>query len=195
MLEALVQAARVLVGDRQDGREADQHLVPVRPVADDIEAAIRLSREFNLPFTMIEVTEAYKTLDSIRESGVPVVFGPIYVDPSGPRARTWETRESRLSTMVNLVNAGVMTALSAQDLREGDGLARQMMYAVRAGLDPADALRAVTEIPAKILGLDDRLGTLESGKDAELVVWNAPPHMPGARPLLVMINGDVVLDN
>lgn len=161
----------------------------------DIETAIRLGREFDIRFTLLEATEAYKSIDAIREADLPVIFGPIWIDPSGPRTRMWDSRDSRLSTMVNLVDAGVTTALSAQDLREGDGLARQMMYAVRAGLAPSDALKATTSIPAKLLGIDDRVGTLEAGKDAELVVWNAAPYEPGARPRLVMIGGRIVHEN
>lgn len=160
----------------------------------DILTSIRLAEEFGLQYTLLEATEAYKTIDELRSGRVPVVFGPIYVDPSGPRARSFETRESRLGTIRKLLEAGIDTALSAQDLREEDGLARQMMYAVRAGVSPQDALRAVTSVPARLIGLEDRLGTLEPGKQADLVVWSANPWEAGATPQLVMIDGSIVLD-
>jgi len=182
--EAIPVLQRILDGDLSLRIHARQQ--------NDIEAAIRLANEFDLSFTLVEATEAYKTINAIRNAGVPVIFGPIWIDPSGPRARMADSRDSRLSTIVSLIDAGVTTALSAQDLREEEGLARQLMFAVRAGLDPAAALAAATSTPAKLLGLDDRLGTIEVGKDAELVVWNAPPHESGSHPLLVLIGGEVV---
>ena len=160
----------------------------------DISSAIRLSNEFGLSFTLLEATDSYRNIDELKAHGVPVIFGPIYVDPSGPRARSVETRESRLATVLDLVNAGIDTALSAQDLREEDGLIRQAMYAVRAGLAPEQAIRMVTQIPARFLGLDDELGTIETGKRAELVLWSGSPLSATSAVEVVMINGQVVLD-
>lgn len=161
----------------------------------DIMTSIRLAEEFGLTFTLLEATEAYRTIGALQERNIPVIFGPIYIEPSGQRARSFETRDNRLATFAQLLNSGIVTALSAQDLRDEDGLARQVMYAVRSGVKPADAIRAVTQTPAKLLGIADRVGTLEAGKNAEIVLWNHSPHEPGARPLLVMIDGRIVLDD
>jgi len=170
--------------------------LPIRMHArqqNDIESAIRLGAEFDLSFTLIEASEAFKTIDSIRGAGVPVVFGPIWTEPSGPRVRMFDSRESRLSTLASLLDAGVTTALSAQDLRDEDGLRAQIQFAVRAGVDPAAALTATTLTPARLLGLDSRIGSIEVGKDADLVVWNAAPHEAGAAPVFVMIGGEILL--
>jgi imidazolonepropionase-like amidohydrolase len=160
----------------------------------DIEAAFRLSREFGLNFTLVEATEAYKCLPVIVEGQVPVIFGPIYIDPNGVRSFSEETRESRLSTVKMLVDAGVETAITAMDLREEDGLARQAMYAMRAGLSFDDALKAVTLTPAKMLGIDDEVGSIEVGKRGDVVVWSGQPFDATARPVAVVMDGKIVYD-
>lgn len=161
----------------------------------DIVTALRLSEEFGLSFTLLEATEAYRCLDELKAANVPVVFGPIYTEPSGVRRWSSETQESRLATIVGLIDAGIDTALSAQDLREEDGLIRQAMYAARAGLEPETALRTVTEIPARMLGLGDRLGTVAAGKQADLVLWTGEPLEATSKPAIVMIRGSVVVDD
>lgn len=160
----------------------------------DISTAIRVASEFGLKFTLLEATEAYHCLDEIKAANLPVIFGPIYTEPTGQRRRTDEARESRLSTIKDLYNAGIKTAISAQDLREEDGLARQAMYAMRAGLDFNEALRAVTQIPAQMLNIDDKLGTVENGKQADLIVWNGTPFAATSQPVVVMINGQIIVD-
>lgn len=160
----------------------------------DILTALRLCKELGLKMTLLEGTEAYKCLDELRSTGTPVIYGPIYDTPSGLRSFTNEAEYSRLSTLRELIEAGIPTALSAQDLREEDGLARQAMYAVRAGLTPEKALEAVTLTPAKLLGIDKETGTLEAGKRADLVVWSGEPLEATSRPLLVVIGGRVVYD-
>lgn len=168
----------------------------------DIAAAIRLAGEFGMPFTLLEATEAYLMIPELKEAGVPVVYGPIYLRPSGEREAfdldfflaTNEVGESRLSTLKTLLDAGVPTALSAQDLREEDGLARQAMYAVRYGVPLEDALRAVTLTPAEILGLDDEIGSIAAGKRADLVFWNGEPFAATADVVEVVSGGQTVLD-
>ncbi|MEM9063967.1 MAG: amidohydrolase family protein [Planctomycetota bacterium] len=168
----------------------------------DIESALRLSAEFGMGFTLLEGTEAYGLIPELREAGVPVVFGPIYMRPSGERTAfdldfflfTNEVGANKLDTLKTLIDAGIPTALSAQDLRDEDGLARQAMYAIRYGLAPEDALRAVTLTPAEILGLDNEIGSLEAGKRADLVLWNGEPFAATAKPVEVVVGGKTVVD-
>ena len=68
-------------------------------------------------------------------------------------------------------------------------------YAVRYGLSPQDALQALTLWPAMTFHLDDRIGSLEKGKDADLVVFSGNPFEPMSKVLLVVCNGRVVVDN
>jgi len=180
-----------LVRDVREGR------IPLRVQARaqrDIVTALRLAEEFDLEFTLLEATDAYRCIDEIAARGMPVVFGPIDIDGSGVRRFSGEIDEAKLSTMRVLLDAGVETALSAQDLREEDGLARQAMYAIRAGLTTEEALRSVTSTPAKLLGIDDEVGTIEPGKRADLVIWNGEPFAATSRPTTVMINGRVEFD-
>ncbi len=160
----------------------------------DIEAAVRLAGEFGLSFTLVEATEAYKCLPTIVGAKAPVIFGPIYIDPNGVRGFSEETRESRLSTFALLVNAGVETALTAMDLREEDGLARQAMYAMRAGVSFDETLKAVTLTPAKMLGVAEQVGSIEVGKRGDVVVWSGRAFEATSRPVAVVMDGKIVYD-
>ena len=166
--------------------------VPLRMAARaqrDIETAFRLAAEFGVRFTLVEGVEAHTTLPMLTESGTRVVFGPISMERGG-----WNNEaDTRLSTFKDLLAAGVPAALSAQDRREEDGLARQAMYAIRSGVSPADALRAVTLTPAEILGIQDDAGSLAAGKRADLVAWSGEPFAATSRPVFVMVGGELVL--
>jgi imidazolonepropionase-like amidohydrolase len=176
--------------------------VPLRMQArqqNDIMSAIRLADEFGLgrgdspwPFILEEGTEAYQCIPALKAHNIPVVYGPIFMTPRGFRARTGETDGARLNAAKQLLDAGLTVALTANDMRDEEGLVRQAMMAVRYGLTPEQALRAVTETPAKLLGLGDSIGTLAKGGDADLVVWNADPFSGAGRAELVMIGGQVV---
>ncbi len=160
----------------------------------DIMAALRLTEEFGLSFVLEEATEAYRCLDEIVARHVPVIFGPIYVSAPGHRAHAAETHRNRLHTFLALLNAGVETALTAQELRDEDGLARQAMYAMRNGATLEQVLPTVTQMPAKLLGLDNRLGTVAAKKQADLVLWSGEPFGATSKPVVVMIRGEVVVD-
>ncbi len=160
----------------------------------DITTAVRLADEFGLKFTLLEGNEAYKCLDVLKARKIPVVFGPLSLDPSGTRRFIADRGDEKLTTVRELIDAGVSVSLSAQDLREEDGLARQAMYAVRAGVSPGEAIKAVTSTPAKLLGIDKDVGTIEMGKRADLVVWSGEPLEATSRPLVVLIGGRTVMD-
>ena len=165
----------------------------------DILLAIRLADEFGLvgqgrvPFLLEEATEAYQCLDELKAANVPVVFGPIFSQPSGFRARaSGEANDPRLNTAARLIDAGIVTAITAHEMRDEEGLIRQAMMASRYGLSAEAALRAVTATPADLMHLTGRVGTLSPGADADLVIWSAEPLDAAGRVLLVMIDGKVV---
>ncbi|OHB67232.1 MAG: hypothetical protein A2V70_00550 [Planctomycetes bacterium RBG_13_63_9] len=171
--------------------------VPLRiqaRIQQDIHTALRLAEEFKLRFTFEEATEAYRCIETLKAAAMPVIFGPIYDRPNGIRARSGEARRSRYYTLRALIEAGIPTALSAQDLREEEGLARQVMYAMRFGVGFDEALRAVTQTPAEMLALEDQIGTIESGKRADLVLWSGRPFAATSRVMVVLIDGKVVVD-
>lgn len=160
----------------------------------DIEAALRLTEEFKLKFTLEEATDAYRCLDALHARNVPVVYGPIYEEATGPRAWRGESQNARLHTFKALLDAGLTTALTAQELRDEDGLARQAMYAIRFGADPQRVLQAVTLTPAKLLRADKEIGSVETGKRADLVVWSGEPFAATTKPVLVMHGGRIESD-
>jgi imidazolonepropionase-like amidohydrolase len=155
----------------------------------DILAALRLADEFQLSFTLEDAGEAYRCLDEIKTSGVPVIFGPI-----SDRSASRDRERPRYSTLRVLLEHGIPTALSAQDLRDEDGLARQAMYAQRFGVSFDQAIRAVTVTPAELLGLDDQLGSVHVGRRADLVLWSGQPLAADSQPVLVLIEGQIVVD-
>ncbi len=159
----------------------------------DILSALRLAEEFDLRFVLEEGTEAHRCVDELVSTKTPVIYGPIYMTPTGYRNRT-ELDGARLHTMRALLDAGIETALTANDLRDEDGLARQGMYALRHGVPEAKVMRSITATPAKLLGLDDRIGTLEPGKRGDVVVWSDGPFTATSKALVVLIEGRVVLD-
>lgn len=160
----------------------------------DILTALRLADEFGLRFTLVEGTEAYRCLDELKSTSTPVVYGPIYVTAPGARAGTFEVNEARLHTLRALLDAEIPTALTAHELRDEAGLSRQAMYALRYGVSKDEVTRLVTEMPAKLLGLADEIGTIEPGKRADLVLWNGEPFNGVSKPAVVLIDGKIVLD-
>ena len=70
----------------------------------------------------------------------------------------------------------------------------QAGYAMRGGLSFEAALAAVTIQPARMIGVEDRVGSLEVGKDADLVLWNGPPFEPSSRVVGVLLEGELVVD-
>jgi imidazolonepropionase-like amidohydrolase len=160
----------------------------------DILTALRLAAEFDLSFILEEGTEAYLCLDELKASGTPVIYGPIYIRPPGDRAATLEVDKARLHTMKALLDAGVEVALTAHELRDEDGLARQAMCALRYGSSLAEVTKAVTQTPARLLGIGDEIGTLEKGKRADVVLWSGRPFEATSKPVVVLIGGQVVLE-
>ena len=178
-------------------REVLDGKIPLRiqaRIQQDIHTALRLTEEFHLQFTLEEATEAYRCIESLQARSVPVVFGPIYERPNGLRARASESQGSRYHTFRDLLEAGIPTALSAQELRDEEGLARQVMVAMRFGVPLADALQAVTQTPARMLGLDEQIGTVQAGKQADLIVWRGTPFAATSMAVLVFIDGETVVD-
>ncbi|MHC4944455.1 MAG: amidohydrolase family protein [Planctomycetota bacterium] len=166
----------------------------------DIWSAIRMCKEFGLNFILEEGTEAYRCIPELKASGVPVIFGPITLERSsgsGGSRRGYQGRGGgRLRHCLNTAGllraAGIPLALTAAGRLGEDALPHQACYAIRCGLSFEDALQATTATPAKLLGISDRVGRLEPGMDADLVLWTAQPFSPQAKPALVMISGSIV---
>ncbi len=139
--------------------------------ADDIATAMRLAQEFGYELVIDHGTEAYLLADKIAAAGVPVVIGPLFTSRSKV-----ELRNRSLANPGRLAAAGVTIAITTDHpVVPVHFLIHQATLAVKEGLDPVTALRAVTINPARIIGVADRLGSIEPGKDADLVIWSGDP--------------------
>lgn len=151
----------------------------------DIEAALRLAREYDLQPVLVGAAEAWRLRDRLAADQVPVLAGVIRFDPFRP-----EMLHGRDDAPALLHGAGVRLAITSQSLTDARNLPLLAAHGVFVGLDRAAALAAATRVPAALLGVADRVGSLEQGKDADLVVWDADPMATfTARPLRTFIDG------
>ena len=139
--------------------------------ADDIATVIRIADEFGYDLVIDHGTEAYLLADVLAAKGIPVVIGPLLTSRSKV-----EVRNRSLANPGRLARAGVTIAITTDHpVVPINFLAYQAALSVRDGLDRQTALRALTINPARIAGIDDRLGSIEVGKDADLVIWSGDP--------------------
>ena len=139
--------------------------------ADDIATAIRLSREFGYQLVIDHGTEAHLLADLIAAEDIPVIIGPLFTSRSKV-----ELRNRSLANPGRLAAAGITFAITTDHpVVPIHFLIHQASLAVKEGLDAQTAIRAVTINPARILGVADRIGSLEPGKDADLVIWSGDP--------------------
>jgi imidazolonepropionase-like amidohydrolase len=139
--------------------------------ADDIATALRLAEEFGYDLVIDHGTEAHLLADRIAARGIPVIIGPLIVSRSKP-----EVRARSMANPGLLARAGVTIAITTDHpVVPINYLVHQATLAVKEGLDRETALRALTINPARIIGVEDRIGSLEVGKDADLCVWSGDP--------------------
>lgn len=155
--------------------------------ADDIITAIRIAEEFNLDFVLEHATEGYRVADILAGKQVPCVVGPLLMEPA--KHELWDVR---LSTPGVLAKAGVKVAIQMDGSSETKWLPLCAGIAVREGMEMAEALRAVTINSAEIIGVADRLGSIEVGKDADLAIWNGHPLNNFTTCQTVIVAGKVV---
>ena len=194
--------AKVYISKNDDDKEfslQSEHIakaltggIPVRAHAhrtDDIMTAIRLRDEFDLDLVIEHCTDGHLIVDELKEAGVPVTVGPSLSN----RAKV-EMEHVTFRTPGILANAGIDVALIT------DHPCTPIQYlplcagiAVREGMKEYDAFKALTITPAKILKIDDRVGSLKAGKDADIVVWDHHPLEIMGRPNMVFVNGQQVV--
>lgn len=156
--------------------------------ADDIMTAIRIAREFDVDLILVHCTEGHKIADIIEGYAYPVVVGPSLVN----RAKV-ELKDKSFETPGILVKKGVKAAIMTDhSVTPIEYLPLCAALAVKSGMNEEDALKAITIWPAETLGVADRIGSLEEGKDADIVVWNGKPLSLDATTDTVLINGRIV---
>jgi imidazolonepropionase-like amidohydrolase len=162
----------------------------------DIRTAVFLAEEMareglGKPRLIVDAAaEAWKEPQLLVRSHAAVVLPPF---PA--QGRTGDGAFMAWDTAKLLHDLGVPIALSSHGAADqGRRLDRQAGFAIRGGLSFADALDAVTISPARMIGVDDRVGSLEAGKDADLVLWSGTPFDFTSRVVGVLIDGRLVLD-
>lgn len=157
--------------------------------AHDIVTALRIQREFGFPMVLEGAAEAYLVIDEIKEAGVPVIIHPPMIRPFG------EAKNSSFETAAKLHEAGIPVVF--QSGYEGyvpkSRIAKfEAAVAAANGLGFDNAMHALTLGAAELLGVDDRVGSLEPGKDADLVLFNGDPLEYTTVAEKVFINGKLV---
>jgi imidazolonepropionase-like amidohydrolase len=156
--------------------------------ADDIFTAIRIAKEFGLKMTIEHCTEGHLIADELAKEGFSAIVGPSL----GSRSKV-ELKEKTFETAAVLHNAGVKIALMTDHpVIPVHHLPMCAALAVRSGLDEEAALKAITIYPAEILGISDKVGSLQVGKDADIVVFDKHPFDIQAKTTCVLIDGEVV---
>lgn len=157
--------------------------------ADDIFTAIRIANEFELDYVLVHATEAHLVYDELLDERLRgILSGPILTDRSKPELHHQSPKAAGI-----LSRAGLPTAIVTDHPETPlPYLLLCAAVAVREGMDRDEALRAVTIMPARICGIDHRVGSLAVGKDADCVLYDGDPLDITKRPLAVFLNGRAV---
>lgn len=159
-------------------------LVSVNRAA-DIRDALALGREERLKLILESASEGWRVAGEIAAAGVPVLLTPVENTPA-----SFEMLGATLTNAARLAAAGVIIAIEGN----GNHREREMRYnagnAAANGLDRKAALAAITINPARIFGLADRIGSLEAGKEGDVVIWDGDPLDTLARPTAIFIRGE-----
>ncbi len=156
--------------------------------ADDIATAVRIPNEFNLNITVDHCTEGYLVADLLKKYEIPVICGPIVSDRSKPELSNMIDENAKILCEKGL-DVAIMTDHPVTPIKY---LPFCAMVAHKAGLGREEALKAITINAAKVNGIADRVGSLEVGKDADIVILSGDPLDFMTRVTTTIINGEVV---
>ena len=167
------------------------HEIPLKAhahQANDIFTAIRIAKEFGVGLTLEHVTEGHMIVDELAKENLPLAVGPTFGHASKfeLQNKTWETPGilAKAGCHVSIITDAPVTPLHYLPLCAG--------LAIKAGMDEYDALRAVTINPAEHIGIADRVGSLEEGKDADVVIVDGYPFDVTGVIQHVLINGEEI---
>jgi imidazolonepropionase-like amidohydrolase len=163
--------------------------IPVVAHADrvsDMESALRLADEFHFHLILADAAAAWRIADQLAARKIPVILGPILEEPG-----RMESVDVRLDNAARLFKAGVPIAIQTSADNEVRNLPFEVEYAISYGLPEEAALAAVTLNPARFFGVDNRLGSIDEGKDANLVVLDGTPFRVKTHVVTELIGGKV----
>ena len=156
--------------------------------ANDLLTALRIAREFGVRITLEHCTEGHLIAGELAKAGAPLCVGPTlgHATKFELRNKTWETPGvlDRAGCQVSIITDSPVIPQKYLPLCAG--------LAVKGGMDPFSALKAVTINPARHIGVGARVGSIETGKDADIVITDADPFEIGTQVVRVWINGEPV---
>jgi imidazolonepropionase-like amidohydrolase len=136
----------------------------------DLQTVLDMAREFHLKVILNHLSHSSEVLDKVAASGFPVIVGPIYEQP-----KDWERYDAVYRLPAEMAKRGIKIAFATYDSHNARSLPYAAGYAVGFGLPPDEALKAVTLNTAQMFGVDKDLGSLDTGKMANVVVANGDP--------------------
>ena len=204
LLREILFKTKRYVADKESGKNPpfDMKLEAMTPVfteglplkchahrADDILTSIRVAREFGVNITLDHCTDGSLIADELAEEALPAFVGPTF----GGKSKI-ELANKSFDTPKDLTNAGVKVSI----ITDAPVIPLQYLpmcaaLAKNAGLDEEEAWKAITINPAQSTGIGDRVGSLEPGKDGDVVIWTADPmHTVGAESYITIVDGKIV---
>ncbi len=154
--------------------------------ADDMFTALRIAREFNVDITLEHCTEGHLIAEELAQENVPLAVGPTlgHATKFELRNKSWETPGvlQKAGCQVSIITDSPVIPQKYLPLCAG--------LAVKSGMDPFGALQAITINPAKHIGIADRVGSLEAGKDADIVITDGSPFEVSTTVKMVFIDGE-----
>jgi imidazolonepropionase-like amidohydrolase len=171
-----------------------RHELPLRVVVnmpDDIMSALRFAEEFNAELVIDLGAGAHKVAELLAKSNVPVVVGPSMMGLGSGGALEMYAHTPENAGILH--KAGIKVALCT-DMGFGRSILLEGLIAKSHGLPEEAALRAITLNAAEILGVSDRIGSIEPGKDADIVIWKKHPLSTWGESQKVIVNGTIVFE-
>jgi imidazolonepropionase-like amidohydrolase len=166
----------------QQALNGERRIYAVSRTDYDLRSLLRVAKEFRFSPVVIGGNEAYKVRAELKSANVPVILGPLTTSPGalGPESSEVVWNQPGL-----LHQAGVPFALS------GGRLLDQARFAVRYGLPEDVALAAITRVPARLLGVEDKVGVLDAGRDADLLALGGEPLELTSTIQWILVNGKI----
>ena len=158
--------------------------------ADDILTGIRVANEFGLRYSIEHCSEGYLIVDELKKNNVQCIIGPT----AGGKGKL-ESRNKSFSSGRILEENGITFAIMTDNpVIPIEGQLMQVALFVKNGLSREAALRAITLNAALITDIDSRVGSIEPGKDADVVIWNVEPLATMSQAGVVIVDGEVVYE-
>lgn len=153
--------------------------------ANDIKAALKWIDDKKIDAILCGVTEGWRVAEEIAEAGIPVITGPVLTNPT----RSYDKYDRPYANAGLMQKAGVKVAIRSNETENVRNLPYHAGFAATYGMGREEALKAVTIVPAEILGVDDKYGSIEKGKVANLFVTNGDPFETKTQVKYVFISG------